>query len=239
VQRLRDGSVPNQRLNHVKRFLAAAQLPPAQRWQRYQALFTQDERRALYEPEIARQIDFDAVDAVGTRYFDAAPAEAPLDKALYQDFKTYLPDDILALTDRVGMWHSLEARVPFLDHRLVEFCARLPVSMKIRMTEKKALLRRVARRFVPASVLDHPKQGFGSPMAAWLRCGLRTFAEHNLSGTMLDRTGVLNRSAVAALLTEHSERRQVNDRRIFAMLVFQRWMLRFMAGCSTFAACAS
>jgi asparagine synthase (glutamine-hydrolysing) len=239
VQRLRDGSVPNQRLNHVKRFLAAAQLPPAQRWQRYQALFSPEERRALYEPAIAREIDFEAVDAVGTRYFESAPAESPLDKALYQDFKTYLPDDILALTDRVGMWHSLEARVPFLDHMLVEFCARLPVSMKIRLTQKKAMLRRVARRFVPPSVLDHPKQGFGSPMAAWLRCGLRSFAENSLSGPALDRTGVLKRSAVAALLTEHSERRQVNDRRIFAILVFQRWMLRFMAGCSTLVACAT
>jgi len=239
VQRLHDGSRRHPRLNHVKRFLAAAQLPPSQRWQRYQALFTREERTALYEPAIAREIDFDAVDAVGTRYFDAAPAEAPLDRALYQDFKTYLPDDILALTDRVGMSHSIEARVPFLDHVLVEFCARLPVPMKIRLTEKKALLRRVARQYVPSSVLNHPKQGFGSPMAAWLRCGLRSYAENSLSGPMLDRTGVLKRSAVAQLLTEHREGREVNDRRIFAMLVFQRWMIRFLTGCGTLVACAS
>jgi asparagine synthase (glutamine-hydrolysing) len=211
------------RVNHVKRFLEASDLPPAARWQRYLAVMPQSERRALYRPEIAREIDFDAVDGAGRRYFEQCDAEDPLDRALYQDIKMYLPDDILALTDRVGMWHSLELRVPFVDHTLMEFCARIPSSLKLRRGEKKYLLRQAARPFVPASVLNHRKQGFAAPMAMWLRGDMRGLVDSTLRPQELDRVGVLNPEQVSARVAAHAERRQLNDKSIFAMLVFQRW----------------
>ena len=159
VNALREESGGHYRVNHLKRFVAAAGLPPSERWQRYHALFPSADRRALYRPAIASQIDFEAVDRAGRRYYEQCDAADPLDRALYQDIKMYLPDDILALTDRVGMWHSLELRVPFIDHTLLEFCARLPSALKLRRGQKKYLLRRAARQHVPESVLNHRKQG--------------------------------------------------------------------------------
>ena len=169
VRRLREEESGHYRINHLKRFVEAADLSPARRWQGYQAIFSQAERRLLYTPSIARDIDFDAVDAAGGIHSNGSSPD-PLDRAMYQDIKMFLPDDILALTDRVGMWHSLELRVPFTDHKLMEFCARLPVSLKLRRGEKKHLLRRAASAYLPPSV-SQPSQagvGFITPMARWL-----------------------------------------------------------------------
>jgi asparagine synthase (glutamine-hydrolysing) len=224
VNSLREESNGHYRINHMKRFVAAANLPPSERWQRYNALFPASARRALYRPEIAKLIDFEEVDRAGRRYY----ASDPLDRALYQDIKMYLADDILALTDRIGMWHSLELRVPFLDHTLLEFCARIPTNLKIRFGEKKHLLRRAAAPFIPASVLNHRKQGFASPMAMWMRGGLKDFVGRNLSPSCLNDVGVLNPSAVTALMDAHEGRLALNDRQVFAVLMFQRWSVRRM-----------
>jgi asparagine synthase (glutamine-hydrolysing) len=214
------------RVNHLKRFVAAADLPPAARWQRYHALFPAEVRRALYRPAIRSQIDFEAVERAGRRYYEQCDATDPLDRALYQDIKMYLPDDILALTDRVGMWHSLELRVPFLDHTLLEFCARVPANLKLRRGEKKYLLRRASRQFLPDSVLTHRKQGFASPMAIWLRGSLRPFVEASLSDDALDEVGALDPRMTRELVKAHLERRSLNDKQVFALLMFQRWSMR-------------
>ncbi len=226
VNALREEGGGHYRINHLKRFVAAAGLPPAERWQRYHALFPADFRRTLYKPTIASQIDFEAVDHAGRRYYDRCGAADPLDCALYQDIKMYLPDDILALTDRVGMWHSLELRVPFIDHTLLEFCARIPSDLKLRRGEKKHLLRVASQPFIPASVLNHRKQGFASPMAIWLRGGLREFVESSLSTEALDQVGVLDPSVAGGLFRAHQERRALNDKQVFALLMFQRWSMR-------------
>ncbi len=225
VGRVREQRGGHYRVNHVKRFLEAAEVPPPQRWQRYISVFPTPERRSLYDPAIARRIDFDAVDRAGWRHFEHADAE-PLDQALYQDIKMYLPDDILALTDRVGMSHSLELRVPFVDHTFVEFCARLPASVKLKRGRKKYLLRRAARSILPAPVLEHRKQGFASPIASWLRGRMRSFAEAQLSRERVMSAGVLLPEQVSERLDAHATRRRLNDRQIFAMLMFHRWWER-------------
>jgi asparagine synthase (glutamine-hydrolysing) len=227
IGRLREEKGGHYRINHLKRFLEASDLAPALRWQRYNAIMPQHDRRAFYRAEIARDVDFDAVDLAGRQHFERCDAEDPLDRALYQDIKMYLPDDILALTDRLGMWHSLELRVPFIDHTLMEFCARIPTSLKLRRGEKKYLLRQAAKPFVPASVLDHRKQGFASPMAMWLRGDLRGVTGGSLDRRAIERAGVLDAGQVDARMTAHQERRQLNDKLIFAALMFQRWITRY------------
>lgn len=228
VKTLRESKGGHYRINHLKRFVEANDLPQAQRWQSYQAIATRDERRALYQPQIAREIDFDAVDQIGSLYFESAKAVDPLDRALYQDIKFYLPDDILALTDRVGMWHSLELRVPFVDHTLVEFCARIPASLKLKLArgEKKHLLRRAAAPVLPKSVLDHRKQGFAAPLAMWLRGSLRGYVEACLSSAEIARSGVLVPAEVARHMAAHQARRSLNDKLIFSVLMFERWWRR-------------
>ena len=223
VELLREPRGGHAAIGRAKRFLRAAGLPPAQRWQRYQALADRAERRALYSPEIAANVNFDDVDRMGRQYFEAAPAVDPLDRALYQDLKFYLPDDILALTDRIGMWHSLELRVPFLDHPFVEFCARIPSSLKIRRGEKKYLLRQSARPLLPAAVLDHPKQGFNSPMASWLRGSLRDLAP---DAGAASASGVLVPAEVRRRIADHQARKARNEKQIFSVLMFERWWQR-------------
>jgi asparagine synthase (glutamine-hydrolysing) len=230
VRRLREQRSGHYRVNHLKRFLEAVDAPPPQRWQRMQAVFTAEARRSLYTTEVARQVDFEAVDRAGHAYFERVEARDLLDRALYQDIKMYLPDDILALTDRVGMWHSLELRVPFVDHTLMEFCARIPSRLKIRGLQKKYLLKQAARPFLPLSVLTHRKQGFASPMAFWLRGELRAFVDAALSPERVQRTGVLDPAQVRSRLEAHQRRRALNDRQIFAMLMFQRWLERMSGG---------
>src|SRR5690606_21003927 len=103
-----------------------------------------------------------------------------------------LPDDILVKVDRAAMANSLEVRAPLLDHRLFEFCRRLPLNFHVRRKEGKQVLRAVLRKHVPARLIDRPKMGFGIPLAEWLRGPLRDWAESLLAAERLQNDGILN-----------------------------------------------
>ena len=205
-------------INHLKRFVRSAKFPPAERYQGYVSIFRAEERRFLL-PGIEGSLR----DEENLTYFSDGRMGL-LDQALNQDIHTYLPEDILALADRLSMWHSLELRVPFVDHKLVEFCATMPASLKIRGLKKKVLLRRAARDVLPNSVLDHRKQGFAAPMAAWLRGDLKEYVADSLSPSVVARHHYLNANYVQTILQDHWNRRELNDRKIFSILMFQRWL---------------
>jgi asparagine synthase (glutamine-hydrolysing) len=143
--------------------------------------------------------------------------------------KTYLPEDILALSDRLSMWHSLEVRVPLVDHQLVELSARLPTRFKLDWRRKKILLRRVAARRLPAEVMRHRKQGFESPMAAWLRSDLAGYARDILGPGRLGRSGLFDGEYVLARLDDHLAGRHKNNKLIFSLMMFQEWYERNLA----------
>ncbi len=143
---------------------------------------------------------------------------------LYLDSKTYLPDDILTKVDRASMDASLEARAPFMDHRLVEFAWTLPTDVKIRDGRTKWLLREVVRRRVPDALVDRPKAGFGIPVGDWLRGPLRPWAEALLEPARLRREGYLDADAVAALWAAHLAGRSDARYEVWTVLMFQAWL---------------
>ena len=215
-------------ISRLKRFARSQGTDPALVYRGIISNMPKDGRRLMYAGDISRGVDYEYVDDLCTRYFRMGNASDPLDKALYQDIKTYLPEDILALNDRIGMHHSMELRVPFVDHTLMEFCAGIPNRLKIRKLEKKYLLKKMAGRYVPPDVLSHPKQGFGSPMTSWLREDLKPFVLENLSEERLKIHNLFNISYVQSMLQEHMGRRQNHYKQIFALLMFQRWYEKYM-----------
>lgn len=215
-------------ISRLKRLVRSRSTDPALVYRGMISNMLKDERKLMYEGDIRQGVAYDYVDDLCTRYFRMENASDPLDKALYQDIKAYLPEDILALNDRIGMHYSMELRVPFVDHTLMEFCASIPNRLKIRKLEKKYLLKKIAGRYVPPDVLSHPKQGFGSPMTSWLREGLKSFVLENLSEERLRIHNLFNIASVQRILQEHMGRRQNHYKKIFALLMFQRWYEKYM-----------
>ena len=223
VERLPEPAHGGDRVDHAKRFSAAALQSPAERYLSFVSTLDSQERRRLYAPETARNIDFDASDRIITAPFERCAAPDDLTAALYVDIKTYLPEDILALSDRLSMWHSLEVRVPLVDHLLVELSARLPIQYKLDWHRKKILLRKIAARRLPVEVTSHRKQGFESPMAAWLRTDLADYARGILGKERLGKSGLFDSDYVSAKLEEHLAGRHKNNKLLFSLIMFQEW----------------
>ena len=150
-----------------------------------------------------------------------------VERAMATDIKTYLVDDILTKVDRASMAYSLEARVPLLDHRIVEFAAGLPMEHKVHGGGTKHLLRKILYRHVPREMIDRPKMGFGIPVNRWLRNELRPLLSEYLNEERVRREGFLRPAGVERVVREHLSGHRDHQYRLWALLVFAMWLERY------------
>lgn len=143
---------------------------------------------------------------------------------MYQDLISYLPDDILVKVDRATMGVSLEARAPYLDHRVVEFAARLAPRFKIRGGQSKWLLRQLLYRYLPKHLVQGPKRGFGPPVGQWLRGQLRGWAEDLLDAARIRRAGYFHYRSVRQIWQQHLQGERNYADLLWAILLFQQWV---------------
>lgn len=187
--------------------------------------YTQKEIRALLKQK--------NIDAAST-FFDSMPFIADgnddLSKILAVDFKTYLPDDILVKVDRATMSVGLEGREPFVDHRIIEWAAQLPIGLKIKGGDKKYLLKKLAHRYIPAEMLNKPKMGFGVPITVWFRNELKDLFDEYLSKEAVGKSEYLNASYIDTLKKKYLEHPTENEaNNIWLLLMFQMWWKRWMS----------
>jgi asparagine synthase (glutamine-hydrolysing) len=154
---------------------------------------------------------------------DFAPGAPDALRMMYCDAVTYLPDDILCKVDRAAMAVSLETRVPFLDHRVAELAARIPLSMKVRDGKGKYIIRQLLQREAPAALFDRPKAGFAIPVGEWIKGPLRPWAEDLLDRGRLSREGFFDAEAVDRRWRQHLSGKRDSTPAIWAVLMFQAW----------------
>jgi len=210
-------------------------LPPAEACARKHAygLFEGGVRGSLYAGDFARQVR-DADPFVGFRLaYDSCPSPDPLDRALYVDVKTYLVDDIMTKVDKMSMAVSLESREPLLDHKLLEFAATVPSSLKLKNGRGKHLLRRLLERRIPKSIVDRPKHGFEAPIGEWLRGPLAPMVDRLLRDGRLRDRGVFDDRAVAALWAEHREGARDHRHRLWSLVMLELWFRQFVDGAAS------
>ncbi|AXU19991.1 asparagine synthetase B [Novosphingobium sp. THN1] len=186
------------------------------------AVTSADLRDTLYTPDfMALRGEYRAEQPL-MELMRKAPARSGLDRAQYADLKFYMPGDILTKVDRTSMAVSLEAREPLLDHRLVEFGARLPERMRVRGSTGKWLMKQTMRRYLPQDVLFRPKMGFVTPIAQWLRGPLAAEARGLAASGSLAATGWFNSTRIDALAEAHITGRADHSRLIWQLLMLRK-----------------
>jgi asparagine synthase (glutamine-hydrolysing) len=184
-------------------------------------------RRAMYSSDFAESVRYaDPLQSLRRAYRSCTSSD-PLDRTMYVDVKTYLVDDILTKVDKMSMAVSLEARDPLLDHRLLEFAATVPSSLKLKNGQSKYLLRRLLERRIPKSIVDRPKHGFEAPIGEWLRGPLAPMVEDLLLDGRFRGRGIFDDRAVAALWREHKSGASDHRHRLWSLVMLELWFRQF------------
>lgn len=189
----------------------------------WRVLFDDRERELLFSKNfINTTINYNSYSEF-EKHFKNCNGNSFLQKATYIDIKTWLPDDILKKVDRASMANSLEVRVPFLDHKVVEFCAAVPDSLKLKGFNSKYLLKKSMKGRIPETIINRKKRGFHLPVSKYLRTELKDLVISQLSKSKIDSLEIFNQSFIDLLLSEHMSSEKDHGQKIWALLCFSLW----------------
>lgn len=214
----------------VRRFTSSLAQDYRHRYVNYICYFPNSEKQLMYLPSFQAQISgSDTYDLIASQ-FDSADTPDPLDQTLYTDINTYLPDDLQVKVDIATMAVSLEGRAPLLDHKFLEFTAQLPFSHKLRgQNNKKYIFKQALKNYLPDSVLNRPKQGFGIPIEYWFRGKLDKYTDQMLLNKNSFLQTIISRDYIRRLLVIHRQTGTNLSSRIWALLTLELWYQAYFA----------
>src|SRR5712692_2481175 len=205
-------------------FVKSAELDPASRYMGYVTLFApQVQHELLQRGTLADSRISNLAAAALQDCFARCTDPDDLNRILYADLKTSLPDDLLAMTDRMSMAASIECRAPLVDHELVELMARMPSSLKVRGFTTKYLMKKAVAPWLPREILERKKRGFGAPIGAWLRKDLQPMVSELLSEDQIRRRGLFQWPAIQHLISDHAAERVDHTDHLLALVMLELW----------------
>lgn len=227
-QHLPDSVRPKSRLRNIKRLFEVINLPTQQRYLRWVGIFDSNLKYSLYTEDFKNKLSRKDEVSWLIPYLSESNSLNMIDRLLMTDTSTYLPNDLLVKADIACMSNSLEARSPFLDHRLVEFVAGLPAEYKMKNFIKKYLLKKIIKNIVPKENIYRRKMGFGMPVGDWFRNELRIFLYETLFSKSASMERYFRTDIIKNMFDRHVERQADYTFQLWTLLMFELWHKRFI-----------
>ncbi|OGX22435.1 MAG: asparagine synthase (glutamine-hydrolyzing) [Omnitrophica WOR_2 bacterium GWF2_43_52] len=225
---LPDSTNPKHKLRRLKRFLNAAALPLQDRYLKWIGIFDSTLKKKIYANDLLKQIaDSRALDFIKT-FMPMVKKNFTIDALLAADTLTYLPYDLLVKVDITSMANSLEARSPFLDQKLMEFAARLPVEYKMRNFVKKYILKKAVTGILPKENIVRKKMGFGMPVGNWFRGNMKEFLIETILSKRSCNRNYFNMSVISGMLQDHVKNKADYSLQLWSLLMLEMWHQRFI-----------
>lgn len=215
-------------LRRIKRFFENAELPKVERYLRWIGISGEVNIGELYSEEFSRELNSADPKKIIEPYLNNPNRLNLLDSLLMTDTNTYLTNDLLVKVDIASMANSLEARSPFLDHKLMEFAAKLPAGYKMRDLTKKYILKKAVKGLIPGENINRRKMGFGVPVGRWLRGELRELLEETLLSESSLKRGYFKPAAIKSMVEQHISQRKDYSFQLWALLMLELWHHKVM-----------
>jgi len=210
------------KFRYISRLISGLSEPPARRNVYWHCFFTGDAKEALYSDKMKSEVKKDAFNYL-QGIFENAKADNIMDRTYYTDINAYLPECLLVKMDIASMANSLEARSPFLDHKVMEFSASLPSSWKLHGLTGKYILKKTFKDFLPKEIINRGKMGFGIPVGKWFRTDWKEYFKEIVLSDRAFKRGYFNRQALENLYDEHVSGRMDHGYRMWALLMLELW----------------
>jgi asparagine synthase (glutamine-hydrolysing) len=216
------------KFNRLADFLELLSCNQARNYAEQIKIFNAKERNEIYSQEMVHALAH--IDPLGylVEKYEESETEDPLSKLLYLDIHSYLPEDLLVKMDIATMANSLEARVPFLDHKFMEFVARIPSQLKLKGSMTKFILKKAFSGFLPGAILKRKKMGFGVPISRWFTKDLKAYLFETLMDQRALNRGFFRKEGVQRLLDEHIALKYDHSARLWALLTLELWFRIFI-----------